>query len=61
MMLRRAGATEGAGIVDQEAREANTPDIDHKRREFIGRVRLATALPVVSALSLTWTKEAKAY
>jgi hypothetical protein len=34
---------------------------DQTRRRFIGRIGLATALPVVSALSLTWTKEAKAY
>ena len=51
----------GSNLSDDEGRIESTADQDQTRRRFIGRIGLATALPVVSALSLTWTKEAKAY
>ena len=51
----------GTNPSDDDARIESRADHDETRRRLIGRIGLATALPVVSALSLTWTKEAKAY
>lgn len=41
--------------------KAEAVTVDRKRREFVARLSSAAAVPVVTALSLTWTQEARAY
>jgi hypothetical protein len=47
--------------VDQPSDQRESRNLDQTRREFVARLGLTVALPVVSTLSLTWSKEAKAY
>ncbi len=49
------------GSIDPDPAVSGTDNATETRRRFIQRARAAAAVPVVVALSMAWTNEAKSY